>query len=50
LGKNDELVLHNVFGAISYKGEGVFKSEQETYSQRRILDSEVYASVLLFLA
>jgi ferredoxin-NADP reductase len=24
LGKNDELILHDVFGAISYKGEGVF--------------------------
>lgn len=24
LGKNDELILHDVFGAIEYKGEGVF--------------------------
>ncbi len=24
LKKNDELILHNVFGAIAYKGEGVF--------------------------
>jgi len=24
LGKDDELILHGVFGAISYKGEGVF--------------------------
>ena len=24
LGKNDELILHDVFGAISYNGEGVF--------------------------